>query len=313
MNKRVRKRARCVPAVALLAILWMLAPFLAACGATAEPTAAPEATAAPAPTAGAQMPTEAPGAPEPTEPVKVTVVIVETVEVEKTIIQTVEVEKEVEVTRVVTAAAPAPVPTAAPPTPLSPGVVVQNELERLASGLITYNPPAEMTVDHAVRVEVRISMDTAVALTEGLKGPGTPVVESIPVGYFMRVRLVGESFAIVALNSDEQIVPAQGFAEWAWDVTPTESGTRNLCLVVTALVKASTAEGTKDLPIIERQIHVKVNPGYMLRSFFRDNRPWIFTAVLLPLVAAGGRWLWQRQQGRTQTEDPDAGGDASKA
>ncbi len=276
MSKRLRKRSGCPPAVAVLAILWMLASFLAACGATPEPET-----------------------------------IVQTVEVEKTVVETVEVEKEV--SRVVTAAAPTPGPTDAPPTPLSPGVVVQNELERLAPGRITYNPPEEMTVDHAERVEARISMDTAAALTEGLKGAGTPVVESIPVSYFMKVRLVGETFTIVALSSEEQIVPAQGFAEWAWDVTPTESGTRNLCLVVTALVKASTAEGTKDLPIIERQIHVRVNPGYMLSSFFRDNRAWIFTAVLLPLVAAGGRWLWKRQQGRTGAEDPDAGSDAAQS
>ena len=80
MSKRLRKRSGCPPAVAVLAILWMLAPFLAACGAT----------------------------------------------------------------------------------------------------------PEEMTVDQAERVEVRISMDTAAALTEGLKGEGTPVVESIPVSYFIK-------------------------------------------------------------------------------------------------------------------------------
>ncbi len=271
MSRQVRTLSGCFPAVAVLATLLVLTLFLVACGATAEPTWAPEPTEAPE----APEPTEAP--PEPTEVV------------------------------------PEPEPTeAAVPTPISPGAVVQNELERLASGRIVYNPPTEMTVDQTERVEVRISMDMAAPITAGLKGSGTPTVESIHVSSFMKARLVGESFDIVAFSSEEQIVPAQGFTEWAWDVTPTESGTRNLCLIVTALVKAPDAEGEKDLPIIERQIEVKVNPAYMFSSFFVDNRGWIFTAVLLPLVAAFGRWLWQRQQELEEPGEPDAGEDADQ-
>lgn len=287
MGRQVRTLSGCFPAVAVLATLLVLTLFLATCGPTPEPTAAPELTEAPAPTeAPPPVPTEAapepteaePGAPEPTE------------------------------------AEPEPEPTEPlPPTPISPGAVVQKELERLGSGRIAYNPPTEMTVDKTERVEVRISMDMAAPITAGLKGSGTPTVESIRVSSFMRARLVGESFAIVAFSSEEQIVPAQGFTEWAWDVTPTESGTRNLCLIVTALVKASDAEGEKDLPIIERQIEVKVNPAYMISSFFVDNRGWIFTAVLLPLVAAFGRWLWQRQQRPKEPGEPDAGEDAGQS
>jgi hypothetical protein len=252
MDRQLRKLLACRSAAAVSVTLWLLVPFLAACG------AAP----------GAPAPTEAPAA-YPTEP--------------------------------------------APPTPSSPGAVVQKELARLAAGLIAYNPPTEMTVDKTERVEVRISTDMAAPLTTGLKGSGTPTVESIHVSCFMRVRLVGESFEIVAFSSEEQIVPAQGYTEWAWDVTPTESGERTLCLIVTALVKAPDAEGEKDLPIIERQIHVQVNPGYVFSSFVSDNRGWIYTAVLVPLVAAFGRWLWQRQQRRKQPGDPGAGEDATGA
>jgi hypothetical protein len=241
--------------------------------------------------------------------------VIQTVEVETTVVETVEVEKEVTVVETVEVEVTV-VPELTeppPPTPISPGAVVQQELERLSAGRIAYNPPTEMTVDKTERVEVRISMDKAVPLTEGLRGTGTPVVESIQVSCFMKVRLVGEDFEIVAFSSEEQIVPAQGFTEWAWDVTPTKSGTRNLSLIVTALVKASEAEGEKDLPIIEREIQVKVNPGYMVSSFFVANRGWIFTAVLLPLLAALGRWFWQRQQGSKEPGDPEAGGEAGEA
>jgi hypothetical protein len=86
-----------------------------------------------------------------------------------------------------------------------------------------------------------------------------------------------------------------------------------LSLIVTALVKAPDAEGEKDLPIIERQIHVKVNPGYSLYAFLRENRAWIYPSVLVPVVAALGRWFWQRRQRRKQPGDPGAGADAAPA
>jgi hypothetical protein len=124
---------------------------------------------------------------------------------------------------------------------------------------------------------------------------------------------VGEAFSIVAFSSEEQIVPAQGFTEWAWDVTPSQSGDRILSLIVTALVKAPDAEGTKDLPIIERQIQINVNPGSMFSSFIRTNRGWIYPAVLVPLVAALGRWLWGWQKRRKPPADPGTDGDAAQA
>jgi hypothetical protein len=294
----------------MLATLWVLAPFLAACGPTPTPTAAPtEAVAAP---------TEVPATTTiiETVPVEVTKVIVETVEVEKTVVVT-QAPTQAAPTETPGVALPTEAPTAgptepSPPTPSSPGAVVQRELEKLASGLIAYNPPTEMTVDETERVEVRISMDTSAPITTGLKGSGTPTVESIHVSCFMKVRLVGEAFSIVAFSSEEQIVPAQGFTEWAWDVTPKQSGERTLSLIVTALVKSPDVEGEKDLPIIERQIHVKVNPGSVFGSFFRDNRGWIYPAVAVPLVAALGRWLWDRQKRRKRPGEPGTGEDAAQ-
>lgn len=251
-------------------------------------------------------------APEP-ETIVQTVVVEKTVVMTMVVVETVVVEKET-VTRVPPTGAPdvTPVPLASP-TPASLGVVVQQELTKLAAGSIVYNPPAEMTVAKTERIEVRICMDAAAPIVEGLQGPGTPRVESIPVSYFMKVRLVGEDFAISAFSSDEQIVPAEGFSEWAWDVTPTRSGDRSLTIVVTARVKMADAQGEKDLPIIERKIHVKVNPWYSFSSFFRDNRGWIYPAVLVPTLAALGGWFWKRYTIPRNRGDQGSAGDAGSA
>ncbi len=80
-----------------------------------------------------------------------------------------------------------------------------------------------------------------------------------------------------------------------------------------AVVKSRETKGEKDLPIIERLFHVRVNPGYLVGSFFADNRGWVYPALLVPLLAALSRWLWQRQQGLRPPEDPNAGPDAGDA
>jgi hypothetical protein len=261
-----------VAATMVLAVLLLVALGLVACSPTEEPM--PEPTEAPPP------PTES--APEPTEPAAPTEEPSAPEPTEEEVLPPTE---------------SAPEPTEAPPpTPVSPAVAVQNELDRLVAGRILYNPPTEMTVGRTERVEVRIGTDAAAPLAAGLKGAGEPVVEAIQVTCFMKVRLVGDAFEIVSFSSEEQIVSAQGYTEWAFDVTPARSGTRSLTLIVTAVVKATGAEGEKDLPIIERQIRIKVNPGYVLSSFFVDNQRWIYPVVLVPLLAALGRWLWARRR-----------------
>ena len=205
-------------------------------------------------------------------------------------------------------ASPAPHPTGsalatdAPVPTVNVAEAVQAEFERLSKGRILYNPPEEMQVGLRERIEARISMDPAAPLEAGLVGEGVPQVEAIPVGCFMKVRLQGEAFEITALSSEEQVVPAEGFTQWSWDVTPKEAGAQSLFLIVTARVKLSGyADEQKDLGIIEREILIKVNPGHSIRSFFTDNQEWIYAVVIIPSLAALSRWLWTRHKRRTSS------------
>jgi hypothetical protein len=210
---------------------------------------------------------------------------------------------------------PAEVPTAETPPPaptLSVADAVQAEFARLGTGRILYNPPEEMRVGEKERIEVRISMGTdgAVPLDQGLKGTGAPQVEVIPVSCFMKVRLAGEAFSILAFSSEEQVVPAQGYTEWAWDVTPDKSGEKNLLLTVTARVKlAGYADEQRDLTVIERVIRVRVNAGHSLGAFLKDNQGWIFPSVLVPVAAALGSWLLKRRKKRKRPRAPGPGQD----
>lgn len=182
-------------------------------------------------------------------------------------------------------------PTRAP----SPAELIQAEFTRMARGRILYNPPAEMTLGELERIEVRISQNVTEELTAGLEGQGEPRIEQIPVSSFMKVRLLGDNFAITPLSSEEQVVLGDTYSEWAWDVTPEKAGEQRLTLIVTARVKlAGFSDEQKDLDVIERQIAVQVNPGYAMRNFVNSNLNWIMTAIILPILVGFGSWGWRK-------------------
>ncbi len=199
------------------------------------------------------------------------------------------------------------------PATASPAEAAQAEFDRLSRGRILYNPPAEMQVDETERVEVRISMDPEATLEVELKGSGAPQVESIPVSAFMKVRLMGDAFRITSFSSEEQVVPAQGYTEWDFDVTPNKSGEQSLSLVVTARVKLpGYGDEQKDLKIIERQIRVRVTAGQSMGAWLRTNKTWLYPAVVVPSVTAVGGWLWKRYRKSKKPGSPPSGGEAAK-
>lgn len=205
-------------------------------------------------------------------------------------------------------------PTSAPLAPTQPAPttepesvtlarLVQETLAGMEVGQILYNPPTEMRVGEAERVEVRIGPEEVAGFTEGLEGGGEPIVESLPISTFMKVRLSGESFTITPLTSEEQVVIPGDFSEWIWEVTPQRAGEHRLYVTVTARVKlAGYGEEQKDLEVIERTVQVQVDPGSALLDFVERNGEWLVPAVLLPLFLALGRVLMRRLRGNRRED-----------
>ncbi len=159
--------------------------------------------------------------------------------------------------------------------------IVENELKKLSPGQILFNVPQEMKVGIKERVEVRITKTITEDLAKGLKGHGLPQIEEIRVNTLMGVRLNGDNFDIKALSHEEQIVAGEGFTQWAWDVTPLESGIQSLLLTVTVRIKIPNyGEERKDYPVFERKINVKVNPPYTIKKFIRSYWQWIITTII---------------------------------
>jgi hypothetical protein len=176
-------------------------------------------------------------------------------------------------------ATPAPSPSVTP-TP-SFQELIDDELKKLSSGRILFNPPEKMKVGIEERVEVRLTKDITENLTEELKGPGAPQIEPIEVGTFMMVKLTGDSFDINALSSEEQVVKPVGFTEWSWDVTPLKSGTQELHLTVTVRILIPGQDEQKiDWLVMDKQISVEVNPPHTFKRFIESNWQWIVGTII---------------------------------
>ena len=157
-------------------------------------------------------------------------------------------------------------------------------------GLLAFNPPSEMQQGRAERVEVGIvrSPELRDALTAGFRGRGLPEVLQVDAAPVMGVELRGSSFQIDALSPAEQLVVP--LARWEFDVTALRSGSQTLTLCVSIRIDSPFAPGGKiAVPVLERDIKIRVDVVYGTRRFVAGNWQWLVgTAVGL----GGGIAAW---------------------
>jgi len=159
--------------------------------------------------------------------------------------------------------------------------IIDEEIKKLAPGLILFNPPKNMTVGIKERVEVRIDKTFDENLSEGLRGRGEPQIEDIKVGSVMKVQLIGNDFDIEPLSEEEQLVSGIGFTQWEYEVMPKKAGDQIIILkVCTIIILPEGKEKTKCIPVFERKINVEVNPIYSIRNFIEINWKWIVGLIV---------------------------------
>ncbi len=165
---------------------------------------------------------------------------------------------------------------------------LEKDLNSLKLGQIIFNPPTEMQVAKTQRIEVRISRDTSgqtqITMKKNLKGEGQIQQATVKTGSVMSVRLQGAKFKITSLSSEMQPVTKNDFAEWKFDVTPEEGGKHELALHVSVRLRGETyGEVSKDFPVMEKQIDVKVDTTAVVQSFFAGHWEWFASTLLIPV------------------------------
>jgi hypothetical protein len=185
------------------------------------------------------------------------------------------------------------------PTDMRPGDLtpppdpIASALARAAEGKILFNPPPEMKIGRAYRVDVRITKNPKEDIAKALSGSGPATIESIEVLPFMAVKLEGEDFQIKPLTPENQFIGDDHFTPWDFDVKPLTSGDKSLALAVGIRVKLQpNGEESRFYPLFERRIHVKVNIWYSTGTFLASNLQWVVSAMVIPVLAL----LWRRRQ-----------------
>ena len=134
-------------------------------------------------------------------------------------------------------------------------------------GTLVYNPPETMRARVAETVTVRIVRDrghepAVAAAFVGLRGRGAARSQEIPTSASMTVQLFGahEAFHIEPRSPLMQVLDTRrGFAEWSFRVTPLQSGTQELELVVAGCRLAGGQIEAEDQETVVVRIRVRVN------------------------------------------------------
>ena len=141
-----------------------------------------------------------------------------------------------------------------------------------------------MKVGIPERVGLRITKELTYDFFEDLIHTQGVEVESIRVSQFMSASLRGDDFKIEALGNEEQIIEDNDYTQWDWKVLPLKGGNRKLWASITIQVKVENEQARKTLPILEKEISVKINPIYSTSTFFVQYWQWIIASAIIPIA-----------------------------
>lgn len=146
---------------------------------------------------------------------------------------------------------------------------IDEEVESLPWGLITFTPPERMTRGVGYPVVVRISRRLFDNMTRGLEKFEKIETEKIKVSYEMNMSLEGDSTIKISPRQQEpKVLPKTGFVEWTWEVTPLEPGNHTLKLAAMALICLNNGEKKIEVKVFEKDIEVYVDQVREIKSFF---------------------------------------------
>jgi len=80
-----------------------------------------------------------------------------------------------------------------------------------------------------------------------------------------------------------------------------QSGSLPLHVRITAVVRAAGVEKTKDFPVKDEIIKVRVSYGAEISDFFSNNWQWLWSAILVPV----GVWLWSKRRKDKRSVDSE--------
>jgi len=166
-------------------------------------------------------------------------------------------------------------------------------LRQLDWGNIVFDAPSTMQHEKPQIVELLLSPSLSVEeLQMSLGHKAGAESARVHISNRMETELTGSGFAIEALTPNLQAIVRTQVCRWRWQVTPTEGGTQNLYLTLSAHIDAAGHDAPLVVRTFDRRIQVEITLPQRVRWFVQNNWQWLWAAVLVP--AAG--YLWKRRK-----------------
>lgn len=174
-------------------------------------------------------------------------------------------------------------------------------LKRLPLTNIAFTAPTSLRLDETTVVELRMSdQESITELKAELRDVGMLEGAQVRASNRMEATLTGIDFKIQQVTPTQQ--PVGAITEWQWQVQPTATGKRHLDLTLTALVAIEGEQTRYAVRTFERTLEVRATPvtqGTKAKRFFESNWQWLWTALIIPLVA----WYGRRRATRRSAEE----------
>ena len=196
------------------------------------------------------------------------------------------------------------------PTTPETALSIDDLLARLGVANAVFKPPTSMRLDETRTFELLVSRRRQISELEAelaaeLGEEDAIEGASIRASDAMQAQLSGVGFAIEPITNAVQVVAGEGVTRWTWEVKATEVGKQRLYLTLSAILDVNGKERTYTVESFRRTLEVDVTLGERLSGFLGDNWQWLWTALLVPLLA----YLLQRRRhsratGETPPETP---------
>jgi hypothetical protein len=207
-----------------------------------------------------------------------------------------------------TGSPPPPVaPPPGPPSPVAPppGSLfdeVDRMIRRLEVASIAFNVPEDtLTVGETAEVQLLLSAREPIRrLKRQITALGRREGARIRVSDQMEARLTGAKFKIQEVTPALQAVSGQGVTEWKWDIEPTEAGTHSLHLTLSAIIQVRGSDRVFPVRTFDQELPVRVTFLSRVSGFVEDNWQWLWTAILIPLLA----WFLSKRKQKQKPQPP---------
>ena len=202
------------------------------------------------------------------------------------------------------AVAPLPALAAGPPAAKAPAAVADEpvttladdsaKIDELVSGSAGVTAPGTGKVGETFSVYLNVSSDKLSALLASMKAqhPGYTSLQGkdIKLTPRMTATVSGDGFDILPEAAQVQVVSSTEPTTWEWQVTPTQSGSRTLNVLLTGSLVVEGVDTPRTFYLDDE--HILVHVGFF--GFLRQYWQWLASTVVIPV--AGVLWAVLRKR-----------------